>query len=391
MIDTNNNKILLLGAGTQALAIVGQLAKIGYRILILTNEKGNYADVSKFVEKRILHKSAVDSSTFCSYFKELIKKENVQLVIPMGDIYAEFLSKNKQELRSVIKFVVPDYVNFLKGYDKNKLMSLCKEKDYPHPQTIDLSKVAGLQDESLKIFPYPAMLKPNCTTGGRGMVRIESYEELLSKYPSLHESYGEYHLQHFIAEGGKQVKVQLCVDKDGNLLNSSVLHKVRWYPVKGGASCCSITIENPAVVSICHQILKDIHWEGFADFDLIEDPRTKELLIMEINPRLPACIGAAVFGGINWGQIIVDHILGKQQDTYNYKKGIILRHLGFDILWFLKSHDRFKTNPSWFHFFGSNVHYQDFHWSDQIPFWVGTWHNFIKLMSPSFRRQKQGA
>ena len=383
-------KILLLGAGTQALAIVGQLAKAGYHILILTNEKGNYADVSRYVEKRIVHKSTVGSTSFCIDFNKLIKEENVQLVIPMGDIYAEFLSKNKKNLQSVIKFIVPDYDNFLKGYDKNKLMALCEEKGYPHPQTIDLSKVANLKDESLKRFPYPAMLKPNCTTGGRGMVRIENYEELLCKYPSLHETYGEYHLQRFIVEGGRQVKAQLCVDKDGNLLNSSVLHKVRWYPVKGGASSCSITIENPEVVSVCHQILKDICWEGFADFDLIEDPRAKEFLVMEINPRLPACIGAAVFGGINWGRIIVDHILGNQQSIYNYKKGVTLRHLGFEMLWFLKSQNRFNTNPSWFHFFGDNVYYQDFHWNDQIPFWVGTWHNFRKLITPSFRREKRG-
>lgn len=381
--------ILLLGSGTQALAIVKQLYKNGYRLMILTSEKGNYADVSRYVKKRIIYSAPIDSPFFLSSFRELVEKEDVNITIPMGDIYAEFLSKNKEDLQGIVKFTAPDYNHFLQGYDKNQLMSLCNEKGYPHPQTIDLSKI-DINDNKLKHFPYPAMLKPNCTTGGRGMVRIGNYKELKEKYPSLHKTYGDYHLQRFIPEGGKQIKVQLCVDKNGRLLNSSVLHKVRWYPVKGGASCCSITIENPEIVSICHQILRDIRWEGFADFDLIEDPASKELLIMEINPRLPACIGAAIRGGINWGEIIVNQILEKKQRDYVLKKGVVLRHLGFDVLWFLKSQNKLNTRPSWFKFFGRDVYYQDFHLGDQIPFWMGTWHNIRKLMNPSFRKQKQG-
>lgn len=383
--------ILLLGAGTQALAVVKSLHENGYRLEVLTNEKGNYADFSKYVTKSFLYSGSIEGQNFLDYFTKLVEIENVQITIPMGDIYVEFLSKNKQMLQRIVKYIVPDYDYFLQGYDKNKLMALCKKKGYPHPQTLDLSQSVNLSDEMLMNFHYPAMLKPNCTTGGRGMTRVDRYEELKEKYPILHDTYGEYHLQRYVPDGGKQIKIQLCVDRDGHLLNSSVLHKVRWYPVKGGASSCSVTIENNKLVSICHQILKDIHWEGFADFDLIEDPASKEFLIMELNPRLPACVGAAVRGGIDWGQIIVDQILGKEQKHYVYKKGVVLRHLGFDILWFLKSQNRFKTNPSWFKFFGKNVFYQDYQWADPIPFWIGTLHNIKKLMTPSFRRQKQGA
>ena len=41
--------ILLLGAGTQALAIVGNLAKAGYKVCMLIGKRGNYADASRFV------------------------------------------------------------------------------------------------------------------------------------------------------------------------------------------------------------------------------------------------------------------------------------------------------------------------------------------------------
>lgn len=383
-------KILLLEAGTQGLAIVKGLAKAGYEISMLVGEVGNYADSSRYVCKRYYCHSDVSSPEYLEEVKSLLKRESFDVVIPMGDVDAEFLSKNREELSKLVRFVIPGHENFLKGYDKNLLMTLCAQKGYPHPQTIDLSKVDVNDCDALRQFPYPAILKPNCTTGGRGMKVVESYEEMLTAYPTLHEQFGDYHLQRFIRAGGRQVKIQVCVDATGKMIAHSAMQKVRWYPVKGGSSCCSVSIDEEKMTAICHQILGNIGWEGFADFDLIEDPDTKELLIMEINPRLPACIGAAIHAGMDWGQIIVDQALGKEPKHCEYITGVALRHLGFDVLWFLKSPMRYKTKPSWFKFFGRNVYYQDMDgWIDPKPFFAGTYHNIKKLFDPSFKNAKQ--
>lgn len=382
--------ILFLGSGTQALALLKSLNKSGNKIIMLISEKGNYADSSKYVDECVMTTYSDKSNDYLEQLKVIINKKKIDVVIPMGDSSAEFLSINKDVLTPLVHFKMPDRDAFMNGYDKNRLMSLCSEKGYPHPLTIDLSKVDYKEYDSFVTFPYPGILKPNCTTGGRGMCLINSYDDLLRIYPDIKAKYGNCHLQQFIREGGKQVKLQLYVNEKGELLHSSVMEKVRWYPVKGGSSCCSVSIKNKKMVQICYNILININWIGFADFDTIEDPDTGELLIMEINPRLPACIGAAINAGMDWGQIIVDDYIGKPQKQYHYKEGIILRHLGFDVLWFLKSQDRFKTKPSWFNFIGRNVTYQDFHIFDQKPFWKGTYHNIKKMFDPEFKKAKSG-
>lgn len=382
--------ILLLGAGTQAFAILKSLHKTGNQLFMITSEKGNYADYSKYI-KRVVYTTSKPPDV--QYLQDVIKlaaEELIDTALPMGDAEASFLSLNANELHKVFKFKMPTYENFMKGYDKNQLMSLCREKGYPHPLTIDLSETAYDDASKFESFPYPGILKPNWTTGGRGMCIINSCEDLVKTYPRIKAEYGECHLQQFIRAGGRQVKLQLYVNEEGELLYSSVMEKVRWYPLKGGSSCCSVSVRKPEMVEICHKILKDIHWIGFADFDTIGNPDSGELLIMEINPRLPACIGAAVFAGIDWGNIIVDDYLGKPHKQYYFKDGVALRHLGFDMLWFLKSPNRFRTKPSWFKFFGSKVFYQDFHLGDQKPFWVGTYHNFKKLFNPEFKKAKSG-
>lgn len=389
--NRTKSNVLLLGAGTQALAILKDLTRVGGRLFIVVNKTGNYGDESKYIFKRYVCDKPVRSEEYKEYVNKVILSESIDVVLPMGDAHAEFISKNKVELSKITHVHAPDYDAFMNGYDKNRLMNLCQENGYPHPTTIDLSKKDYLNKIFFDTFPFPGLLKPNCTTGGRGMTLINNYDELCKKYPIVHEKYGDCHLQRFVREGGRQIKIQLYVEKDGSLVASSVLNKVRWYPVKGGASCCAITIKNEKMVQICHSILKDISWVGFADFDTIEDPDTGELLIMEINPRLPACIGASVFGGVNWGRILVSGALGETQQDYNCKEGVTLRHLGFDILWFFHSPKKWSVKPSWFHFMGKNVFYQDFHFFDQKPFWLGTYHNIKKLFDPSFKKAKSGA
>lgn len=383
--------ILMLGSGTQALAILKGLQEAGGRLYIVVNSTGNYGDESKYIYKRYICNIPVGGCGYLEYVKQLILSDIIDVVIPTGDITAEFVSKNKKELEAITNITIPDFQIFRKGYDKNQLMNLCQEKGYPHPMTIDLSRCSYLDKSLYDSFPFPGLLKPNCTTGGRGMTMIADYDDLLRKYPNVHKEYGDCHLQRFVREGGKQIKVQLYVEENGKLIASSVLNKTRWYPIKGGSSCCAVTIENDELVKICHSVLKDIKWVGFADFDTIEDPDTGELLIMEINPRLPACIGTSVFAGINWGEILVRGALGLEQKNYEYKTNIILRHLCLDILWFLHSPNRFHSKPSWFRFIGKSVYYQDFHFFDQKPFWVGSYHNIKKLFNPSFRKAKSGA
>ena len=380
--------VLLLGAGTQALSFSRALHKLRHKVFLLSRERGNYADRSRYVSK-IIQLSANEGTP--EYLKELIsviKEEEAVVLIPMGDSSAMFVSEHLAELQGVVHVKMPSYDSFVRGYDKNQLMSLCSQKGYPHPTTIDLDEV-GIAEDSVRSFPFLAMLKPNQTTGGRGMVRIDSYDELRDKYDSLHSVYGGYHLQKFIRPGGRQLKVQLYIDENKTLVQSTVMHKVRWYPVEAGSNCCAVSISEPYIVEVCYSILKDIDWVGFADFDVIEDPDTKELLVMEINPRVPACIELPIAAGVNWVEIIVNGYLNLPQRQYSYKEGVVLRHLGLDFLWFCKSKNRWHTRPSWFKFIGKNVHYQDASdWTDPRPFISGTWNNMKKLFNPEFKEAK---
>lgn len=386
----NKKKVLILdGGAAHAMAIAECLKKNDYSVAVLCDNKNEYGYHSKYADERYLGKDSHEED-YAEWMLIFLKEHHFDVLIPTSDTAAEFMSFHKEEIQKLTGVLMPSREVFKKGYDKNELMNVCKEHRFPHPFTVDLGKVSIDDTEELKSFPYPGLLKPNLTSGGRGMTLINTYEDLKRIYPKIHAQYGECHLQQYIKAGGRQVKVQIMTDNNGNPAYSSVIWKQRYYPVNGGSSCCNVTIDNPSIAKTCGEVLKSIGWVGFADFDLIENPDTHELLIMEINPRIPACVRSAFKSGMDYATMIADATLGLPLRDYRYTPGKRLRHLGFDVLWFLKSPDRFKAKPSWFRFFGRDTYYQDWLKGDFKAFFWGTWGNFKKQMNPEFRKAKAG-
>ncbi|MDE7387636.1 MAG: ATP-grasp domain-containing protein, partial [Muribaculaceae bacterium] len=324
-----------------------------------------------------------------TFVVNLLTSDHYDVLIPTSDITAEFLSVNKAVLKNLTSVLMPDYKVFMAAYDKNMLMEHCQRAGYPHPYTINLSRINADSSE-IKNFPYPALIKPNLTSGARGMKVVNNYEEFIESYPEIRQTFGQCHLQQFIKSGGKQVKIQLFTDANSETIYASAILKQRFFPVNGGSSCCNITIDLPEYYKTCAQVLKDIGWVGFADFDLIENPDSGEFLIMEINPRTPACIRSVYKSGLDFATMIADGSLGRDIRCYSYTPGKRLRHLGFDILWFLKSPMRFKSKPSWFEFFGKDIYYQDIIKGNMSSFIYGTAGNIKKILNSDFRKAKSG-
>lgn len=380
--------VLVLDTGTQGYITVKSLHKAGHKVYLLYRGKHNYADDSRYVDLKIQTEAAHEDVAYLDIVKSIITEKKIDAVIPMSDFSSHFLSKNKEVLNPMVKYILPCIDAFERGYDKNSLMALCEKNGYPHPQTVnDVTSLNGVNVDKLS---YPLLIKPNHTCGGRGMTLVRNRDKLKAKFDGIYQQYGDCHLQEYIPQGGAQVEVQVYINERQELVASSVIYKYRWYPENGGSSCCATSVKNDEVVDMCYRLLKDIGWVGFADFDLIEDPRDGKLKVMELNPRVPACVKAVVASGVDWPNIILNEYLGMDHVKPTFKQGIILKHLGMEALWFVYSKNRFKTKPALWKIWGKNVYYQDLDLSDPMPFIWGTWHNVKKQLSPSFRKTKSG-
>ena len=379
------NQVLIIGGGLQALSSAYSLKKTNCRVFALLHY-GDLSTHSKYIDKLITTKlHPIKNVEYIDELCSILDNNRIDVIIPLSDVTAEFLSihKVKLEEKYSVKCAIPTYEIFKSANDKWELLKICEQNCLPHPRTrlIDEKSL----DKIIDYVGFPALIKPNISVGARGITLVNSNEELLSKYKSIIEQYGESTLQEYIENGNAPYyNIMLYRNSSGEIVNSVVLKIIRYYPIKGGSSSFGITIECDELVDICKRCLDVLNWDGFADFDVLQT-KSGDFKIIEINPRVPASLRAAEVSGVNFPDIIVKDMLGYRCESYKYIQGKQLRYLGLDIMWFLSSKDRFNAKPSWFKFFEKNLYYQEkgAMLSSLLP-------GIKKILSPSFRKSKKG-
>ena len=257
---------------------------------------------------------------------------------------------------------------FQNAIDKLNTMRICQEKNIPAPHTFltdDLSSI--LVDNQLTQLEFPVVVKPRTGVGSIGFQIIRSREKLegyLSKYDNRD---GPLLIQEYIEQGNHpQYRADLFRDRDGKYKLVMVGEVTRWYPLDGGSGVFAYTIHDEEIADNCMRLLDAIHWNGYANIDLVWDVKTNKAKILEINGRTGATIKLDYLAGANISKLILENELGYPvTDMMEYKDNCRMTCLLPDLLWFIKSKDRFRTVPSWFDRRG--VHDSIFSWDDPLP------------------------
>lgn len=386
------SKILLLeGEGVQTVCMAKALNKLGHELTALCAQKMSSGYATRYLHHKYkcpdLHH---EPEAYKEYFYEHLNTYSYDLIIPMIDESAFFLSKEKPTINALYPdtvCAVEDYDTFEWANDKQKLMEVCEKYDIVHPKTraVTIDTVKEVAD----YVGFPAMIKPNISAGAKGIKRVSSLEELQESLPSIAEEFGACTLQQYVEQPDYYYNVMLFRTKEGKTAAYTIIKIQRYFPLKGGSSCYSETVEHPFLVQQCESCLEKLNWHGFADFDVLEDKNTGELKIIEINPRVPSSLQASFAAGVDFGEIFVEEYLGEgKHKEYKYKAGQQVRWFGLDVMWFLMSPQRFSYRPSWFRFWGKNVSYHDGCWSDPLPMIAGCLQGVVKYLNPSFRKSK---
>ena len=385
--EFSNVRVLLIeGRARQVMPLMESLHQLGCHVTTFNASKFDMGYASKYPDKKILSYCDEDEpeKSWAAVRTELMTG-NYDLVIPLNDFVAIMLSEHKEELKPYVTIAVNDWEIFQYASDKLKTMKVCMDNDIPCPKTY-------VADESLSNIinfdlKYPVCIKPRTGYSAVGFRVIESPEELQEIVNATKEKYGAPLIQEYIPQTDLQYKAELYIDAKGELKSACVFAKVRWYPLDGGSSTLNVTVARPDIVETCEKLLKTIGWKGYADIDLIQDPRDNVAKVMEINPRITGSVKICYKSGVNFSKQILQDYLGKEVTPYlEYKVGQYLRYLHTDILWFLKSKNRFKCKPSWFDFRRS----VDQIWSIKDPWpWVTyTLSSLSKIKKDKKKRQR---
>jgi len=381
-------KVLLLDGDTvQTLSVARSLKAINASVTIFCAHKLSYGYWSKFPDRKILIPMNYTDISFLNFILDFLKADYHDIIIPMFDDGASFLSINKSSIEALnVKVAVPEYQRFILAQNKGNLMEFCQINNIPHPKTRQLTS-DNLQIAAEEIG-FPSLLKPDISSGAKGIATIHNFEELKSKYYDALIRFGALSLQEYINNSGSYFNAMLYRSGNGIFSEVVIIEIKRYFPIKGGTSSFCCTVKNKEIEDICKSLLQQLGYVGFADFDLIKDTKSGEIKLLEINPRMPSSIHAAYISGINFPEIIVTDLLYEKMSPKEFKLGCNLRYLAMDIMWFIFNKNRFSSIPNWFNFFQRNTFYQDGSFKDPLPFFSGILMGLIKYSRLSYIKSK---
>ena len=110
-----DTSVLIFGAGgRQALAICRGFYQLGCKVVVYCAKKTDTGYLTRFSSTKILYNKN-NQDSFFDYGLKLIKKGGFDLVVPLGDPAATYLSQHKKELEPYAKVAVNDWPVFQKS------------------------------------------------------------------------------------------------------------------------------------------------------------------------------------------------------------------------------------------------------------------------------------
>lgn len=245
----------------------------------------------------------VNDPAFYDEINDIIKKWEIDVIIPTHDTIALELSKNRDKIKAMI--LVSDFKTSEICRYKSKTFKLFRNYDFC-PKVFDsISEITGKD--------YPVFVKPDVGAGGKGSFIAQSSEDLCSI--DEHE--------YVICENlpGREFTMDCFTSKDGVLKFCGVRLRERiQMGIAFRSSSFPLTVE---VKNIAEEINSQLNFFGAWYFQMKEDKNGK-LKLMEISCRQSGSMTLYRHKGINFPLLGIYELTGKQSDILENSYDITL-------------------------------------------------------------------
>lgn len=376
--------LLLEGYTRQSLSLLRELKALGCETFLLCNSKWDCGFWSRYADHKIM--GVCDRNNYSKtekYIVDLVKTGQYDVVIGPFDFSAEILSHNKMELDQYAHLAVNEQRPFDLAHNKMSVMRTCFNNNIPHPHT--LFDVKSLEDIRNSDILFPLFIKPCDGAGAKGCHTCQTFEDLEKCVQANNIDVSNYIIQECIPIDSRLVSEALFIDNDNSVKSAYQYECVRFFPLSGGTGTMNETIDRADIHETSIRLANALNLKGSVAVDLMIDSRDDVGKVLEINPRILACSAIGLYAGVNQTQQILEMAFGEEVSIQmEYKTGMRMRMLQTDVLWFLKSPDRFKAKPSWFNW--KNTKEQTFQWDDPIPWFVFLFNGLKNLKSDIKKR-----
>ncbi len=265
------------------------------------------------------------SETLLERIKVVHNKTPLDIIIPTLDSELDNYISIQSDLENLgIRTFLPTRKE-LHLRDKSLLNQTLANSEIKLPQSINVTDANSLKSAVDKIG-FPLLIKG---------IFYEAYlaysmEEAIGYFFHLTAKWGiPIIVQKFIS--GEEINV-CALAKEGELVGAVIMKKL--FLTDKGKAWAGVTIQNEEAIQTSKGILKNIHWNGGCELEYIVESKTRDLYLLEINPRFPAWVYLATASGQNLPEALVKICMKEKFEPFqNYEVGkVFVRHSWDDIV-----------------------------------------------------------
>ncbi len=342
MKNSNNSiyvgKVLVLGSDNRAfLTVIRSLGRKNICVHVGWCAENAQALHSKYVSKYHNIPRFSQTNDWKEIFKDILRTENFNLVIPCNDSSIIPLQLYRAEFENICKIYLLDDECYELANDKFRMQKLTNELGINTPMEIELSKSTKVED-ILSEFSFPVVLKPRSSFNQLNLqeknfvVKVFSVEELRVHLTNLKSDEILCAQENFI---GKGVGVELLVCK-GEILYSFQHIRIHEPLTGGGSSYRKSVCVHPELLEASRKIMKRLNYTGVAMVEFKMNLETNKWVFIELNARFWGSLPLAVAAGADFPYFLYSMLInGGKNFSDNYLVGIYCRNSFKDFKWFI--------------------------------------------------------
>ncbi|MCP4272741.1 MAG: hypothetical protein GY781_12380 [Gammaproteobacteria bacterium] len=393
--------ILVLGDYRHCLTVIRSLTKVGHRIVMGQSKQTRHGKYSRFTSEVWNHPDIRETGKhfMLSLVNFLKNRQDISLIIPIGDTETGLLAKNLQMIPAYVRLVMPDPQIVETCHNKENMCQVIKKIGIPQ---LPFKKVYDLQElrQSADEFGYPCIIRPVdqftrilnekvliCHTQDQLETSFQNWPVvgkplIIQKYAT-----GPRHNLYFLACRGTFISsIEVKIIRTDRLDDTGLAVDI--VSVKSSDS----------IHDSVQKLLTYFNYTGLGCAQFIVNDDGKVECFLEINPRLGAAFALTYACGIDLPKMAVDLTLNRLESlpkiSPDYPEGVRFAWTLGDINGLQHSiglkQTGIKGSFSWLgrimlSFFYARVH-PTWSWNDPIPTFVIYLKKFISLMRSVLKR-----
>jgi predicted ATP-grasp superfamily ATP-dependent carboligase len=257
-------------------------------------------------------------NTDIKYLRELLNRHQFNILLPIGASSVNFFSEHESFFSEYTNLIVSKRKNITDAFDKLVMAELAQTLGIKSPTTFTANNwkyKEAFVDKKFIVKSRNEFINGPKTLYFSSRVEGENFLDSIDE-----KTLDNLIVQERIYGDGEAF---FALYNQGKLLTGYTHRRIRETPLSGGSSTCAETTISFDTFNSGKQILDRLKWHGVAMVEFKRDSHSRELYLMEVNPKFWGSLELGISHGVDFSGAI--HAIDKDVEFVEIEQRTMVR------------------------------------------------------------------